>query len=83
MPRQNEILNHTQVAPIGNCKIPISTVEDMILLKWVFHRALDLQDNRDILWVQEGKFDSDYLRAWSLKTHDEAARHELELQFNE
>jgi hypothetical protein len=83
IPLQNEILTRAKLVPIGDREIPITTAEDMILLKLVFHRAKDLQDIRGILWVQRGKLDTDYLRAWSAKTHDQTVQQELEQLLSE
>ena len=70
VPLQTEILRRAIPVPIGNRDIPVTTAEDLILLKLAFHRAKDLQDVRGILWVQRGKLDLDYLRSWSARSLD-------------
>jgi hypothetical protein len=66
------------MTPIGGREVPITTAEDLILLKLAFHRAKDLQDVRGILWVQRGRLDLDYLRHWSAKSHEKDVQQELE-----
>jgi hypothetical protein len=78
VPLQNEILRRAVDLSIGNRKISVTTAEDIILLKMVFHRVKDLQDVRGVLWVQRGKLDLDYLRHWSSRTLADEAQQELE-----
>jgi hypothetical protein len=78
VPLQEEVLRRAVMAPLGRRDVPITTAEDMILLKLAFHRAKDLQDVRGILWVQRGQLDLDYLRHWSARSHEEKVQIELE-----
>lgn len=77
VPLQEEILRRAVITPIGGRDVPITTAEDLILLKLAFHRAKDLQDVRGILWVQRGKLDIEYLRRWSTMSHEPAVQQEL------
>jgi predicted nucleotidyltransferase len=78
VPPQDEILRRAAPVRIGNRDIPITTAEDLILLKLAFHRIKDLQDVRGILWLQRGRLDLDYLRNWSARTHEPSVQQELE-----
>jgi predicted nucleotidyltransferase len=75
---QDEILRRAVPIRIRGCELRITTAEDLILLKLVFHREKDLRDVRGILWVQRGRLDLDYLRHWSARTHEPAVQKELE-----
>lgn len=78
VPLQEEVLRRAISMPVGRREAPITTAEDMILLKLAFHRTKDLQDVRGILWVQRGKLDLEYLRRWSARSHSEAVQREME-----
>jgi predicted nucleotidyltransferase len=78
VPLQEEILRRAIVLDLGGYGVPITTAEDLILLKIAFHRIKDLLDVRGILWVQRGKLDIDYLRLWSQRSLDLEAQNELE-----
>jgi hypothetical protein len=75
---QSEILRRAIQIPLGDRNVPITTAEDLILLKLAFHRHKDLQDIRGILRIQRGKLDVDYLRLWSGKSLEPAVQSELE-----
>ncbi|HEY2881321.1 MAG TPA: hypothetical protein VGJ15_02780 [Pirellulales bacterium] len=77
VPLQDEILRRAIKLPLGNRTVPITTAEDMILLKMAFHRAKDIQDVRGILWVQRGKLDLNYIHNWSAQAHDLVTEQEL------
>ena len=62
----------------GAREVPITTAEDLILLKMAFHRDKDLRDVRGILAIQSGKLDLAYLRDWAGKMLTEEHRAELE-----
>jgi predicted nucleotidyltransferase len=78
VPLQTEILRRAVMMPIGGRDVPITTAEDLILLKLAFHRAKDLQDVRGIIWIQRGRLDLDYLRIWSAKSLDPTVQLELD-----
>jgi hypothetical protein len=83
VPLQGEALRRAIKLPLNGREVPITSAEDMILLKLAFHRAKDLQDVRGILLVQRGKLDFDYIRRWSAQSHDGAVQSELEQLLNE
>ena len=78
VPLQDEILRRAVPIRVGNHEIRITTAEDLILLKLVFHRVKDLQDVRGILWVQRGRLDFDYLRHWSAQSLEPEVQREME-----
>jgi hypothetical protein len=65
IPLQDEILRRCVWMSLDDGEIPITTAEDLVLLKLAFHREKDVQDVRGILWVQRGRLDLVYLRQWS------------------
>jgi predicted nucleotidyltransferase len=75
---QEEILRRAVMVPINDREYPVTTAEDLILLKIAFHRPKDLMDVRSILWVQRGRLDLNYMRNWSLRSHDAESQQELE-----
>jgi hypothetical protein len=78
VPLQEEILRRAVLMPFDDRQIPVTTAEDLILLKLAFHREKDLLDVRGILWVQRGRLDLDYLNCWSEKTLEDEVQRELE-----
>jgi hypothetical protein len=77
VPLQNEILRRAVQKPFGERVIPITTAEDLILIKLAFHRAKDLQDVRGIIRVQRECLDLQYLDHWSKITLDRSTQIEL------
>lgn len=75
---QEEILRRAVMLSISGRQIPVTTAEDLILLKMAFHRPKDLLDVRSVLWVQRGRLDYDYIRRWSRKSLDVPTGQELE-----
>jgi hypothetical protein len=63
---------------LGDKEISVTTAEDLILLKLVFHRTKDLLDVRGILWMQRGRLDLAYMRHWSARTLESDVQHELD-----
>jgi hypothetical protein len=78
IPLQHELLRRGVWMPLDDQQIPITTAEDLVLLKLAFHREKDLQDVRGILWVQRGRLDLAYLRQWSTEMFADDVRSELE-----
>jgi predicted nucleotidyltransferase len=78
VPLQEEILRRAIVVDLGGHRVPITTAEDLILLKIAFHRIKDLLDVRGILWVQRGKLNLEYLSLWSQRSLEPEAQNELE-----
>jgi predicted nucleotidyltransferase len=77
VPLQEEVLRRAVPIRLSGRDVPVTTAEDLILLKLAFHRAKDLQDVRGILWVQRGRLDLDYMRQWSERTHEPDTQSEL------
>jgi hypothetical protein len=78
VPLQDEILRRAVPIRVRNREIPVTTAEDLILLKLIFHRVKDLLDVRGILWVQRGRLDLEYMRHWSARTHEPNVQKEME-----
>ncbi len=78
LPLQHTILRRAVKLKLGSRQVPITTAEDLILLKLAFHREKDLRDVRGILAIQKERLDLAYLRDWAGKMLPEAHRDELE-----
>lgn len=78
VPLQNEILRRAVPKQFGEREIPITTAEDLILIKLAFHRVKDLQDVRGIIRVQRGGLDLDYLNHWGGISLDRSTQEELQ-----
>lgn len=68
LPLQHSILRRAVRVKLGSRIVPVTTAEDLIVLKLAFGRQKDLQDVRGILWSQKGRLDLDYIREWAGKT---------------
>ncbi|MEX2318152.1 MAG: hypothetical protein WD669_13420 [Pirellulales bacterium] len=75
---QDEILRRAVPIRVRNRDIRVTTAEDLVLMKLFFHRVKDLQDVRGILWVQRGQLDLDYLKSWSVRTHEPEVQQEMD-----
>ena len=78
IPLQNRILDRAVAMPWHDRTIPITSAEDLILLKMVFHREKDLRDIRGIVVARGDRLDRAYLREQSLTVLDETRRRELQ-----
>jgi len=78
LPLQDEILRRAVLMPFLNRSIPITTAEDLVLLKMAFHRQKDLIDVRGILWVRRGQLDIAYMRHWSNQMLQDDVQKEFE-----
>lgn len=83
LPLQDEILRRAVRLPFENREIHVTTAEDMVLLKMVFHRPKDLIDVRGILWAQRDQLDLGYVRAWSERILQDDIAAELEQMVSE
>lgn len=83
IPLQDEILRRAVRLPFEGREIPVTTPEDLILLKMIFHRDKDLRDVRGILAVQKGRLDPAYIRTWAARTLEDAPEAELEAWLRE
>lgn len=77
VPLQQEMLRRAVHLPFEEIQIPVTTAEDLILIKMAFHRAKDLLDVQGILWAQRGKLDLRYLDHWSQLTLEPDVGREL------
>lgn len=78
LPIQNEILRRAVRLDFEGRPIPVTTAEDLIVLKLIFHRPKDLQDVRGILATQGKRLDFAYMRKWAAQVLEDAAAAELE-----
>jgi len=78
VPLQEEILRRAVIIKLGVHDVPVTTAEDLILLKLAFHRVKDMQDVRGMLWVQRGKLNLDYLDHWTKQTLRHDSQKELQ-----
>jgi predicted nucleotidyltransferase len=78
VPLQNDILRRARLIPIGGRQVPVTSAEDLILLKMALHRQKGLLDIRGILRVQRSSLDFKYLRRWSISSLDKEMQRELE-----
>jgi hypothetical protein len=78
LPLQDEILRRAVPMPFLKRSIPVTTAEDLVLLKMAFHRDKDLIDVRGILWVQRGQLDIAYMRHWSSQMFQDPVQNEFE-----
>jgi len=78
LPIQHSILKRAVKLPLGERTVPITTAEDLVVLKMAFHREKDLRDVRAILWNQKGKLDLVYLRDWAGRMLKDESIKELE-----
>jgi hypothetical protein len=78
LPLQHSILRRAVKLPLGQRRVPITTAEDLVVMKMAFHREKDLRDVRAILWSQKGKLDLGYVREWAGRMLADERREELE-----
>lgn len=68
VPLQDSILKRRRRQELPGLALWLTTPEDLILLKMVFHRPKDLEDVLHLLAANAGALDLDYLREWAPKT---------------
>ena len=78
LPIQHSILRRAVRLKLGSREIPVTTAEDLVLLKMAFHREKDLRDVRGILAIQKGRLDLAYVRDWADKMLPAESLDELE-----
>ena len=78
LPLQHAILRRAVRLKLASREVPVTTPEDLIILKMAFHREKDLRDVRGILAIQKGRLDLAYLRDWADKMLSDRHREELE-----
>jgi hypothetical protein len=78
IPLQERILERAVPMPFRGRSIPITTAEDLVLLKMVFHREKDLRDVRGILVACKDRLDAQYMLEQAQAVLDDARRAELQ-----
>jgi len=78
LPIQTSILERAVSCPFEDRTIRVTSAEDLVLLKMVFHREKDLRDVRAILLNQKGKLDLAYIRNGARKLLETPRAAELE-----
>ena len=61
LPLQHRILERAVMLPWKDRKIPVTTAEDLILLKMVFHREKDIRDIRAMIATRGAALDRAYM----------------------
>lgn len=78
VPLQDSVLKRRFRVEDGDAGVWVTTVEDLILLKMVFHRDKDLVDVRRLIAANRGSIDRTYLESWIPKTLTGTAGRELQ-----
>ena len=78
LPLQQSILDRAVKRDLAGRSVPITTAEDLVVLKMAFHRDKDLRDVRSILWNQQGRLDLAYVRTWASRMLSNEHKEELE-----
>jgi hypothetical protein len=77
VPLQDSILRRRVKADLGDFSFWVTTAEDLILLKMVFHRPKDIEDARRLLAANRETIDAAYLKEWAAKTLETPVAEEL------
>lgn len=77
VPLQDSILRRRLRMGLEGLQIWITTVEDLILLKMIFHRPKDLEDVRHLLAANGDTLDSGYIASWIVRTLEPSVGEEL------
>ncbi|MBI3098569.1 MAG: hypothetical protein HYY93_10060 [Planctomycetes bacterium] len=78
VPLQDSVLKRRIRSDVGDFSLWITTAEDLILLKMIFHRDKDLVDVRRLLAANRDSLDVPYVKSWIPRTLEPAAGAELE-----
>ena len=77
VPLQDSVLQRRIQVKLDDLAVWITTAEDLVLLKLIFHRPKDLEDARRILAANRDTLDTAYIGEWIPKTLDEKVGDEL------
>ncbi|KAF0243809.1 MAG: hypothetical protein FD180_3064 [Planctomycetota bacterium] len=77
VPLQDSVLKRRFRVEDGAAGVWVTTVEDLILLKMIFHRDKDLVDVRRLIAANRDTLDRAYVESWIPKTLTETAGREL------
>lgn len=64
-PFQKEILKRRKIVGLDGLRLPLTSAEDLILLKLLAGRERDMDDVREVILENRGKLDLAYLRKWA------------------
>ncbi len=78
VPLQDSVLKRRFRVEDGESGVWVTTVEDLILLKMIFHRDKDLVDVRRLIAANRGSIDRVYIESWIPKTLTGTAGLELQ-----
>lgn len=78
VPLQDAVLKRRRRVDLGDFSMWITTVEDLVLLKMIFHRDKDLVDVRRLLVANRDVLDIAYVKSWIPRTLEPGAGAELE-----
>lgn len=68
VPLQDAVLKRRVQVPLGNDTLWITTPEDLILLKMIFHRPKDIEDVRRLIAANREALDRAYIESWIPRT---------------
>lgn len=77
VPLQDSMLRRRVKVDLEGFSLWITTAEDLILMKMVFHRPKDIEDVRHLLAANRGSLDLAYIESWIPRTLDDAVGEEL------
>lgn len=77
VPLQDAVLTRTILVSLEDFDVCVTTAEDLILLKMVFHRDKDLVDVRRLLAANVSSLDFDYIEDWIPRTLEPNVGEEL------
>lgn len=78
VPLQDAVLSRKRRVGLGDFAMWITTAEDLILLKMIFHRDKDLVDVRRLIAANRDSLDVPYVKFWIPRTLEPGAGAELE-----
>lgn len=78
VPLQDAILKRRVRVELGDFAMWITTPEDLVVLKMIFHRPKDLEDARRIIAANRDRLDVGYIRDQAARTLEARVSRELE-----
>lgn len=63
-PYERQAIERAHSIRIGNAKVRVATLEDLLIHKLVAGRAVDVEDAKVLIRKNSGKIDSRYIRRW-------------------
>ena len=68
VPLQDAVLQRRVQVDLDGLSVWVTTAEDLILLKMIFHRPKDIEDVRRLLAANRGSLDVAYIESWIPRT---------------